>query len=56
MSPWTPIASNVSVSLGTGTDTLTLGNFANTLTVGNITSLLGGSGADNVTLSTAAER
>ena len=45
--------SNVSISLGTGSDVLTFGNYTNTATVSNGSSVLGGSGADNVTLGSA---
>jgi len=39
--------------LGTGNDQLTLADGANTLTVGGIESIVGGTGADTLTLSAA---
>ncbi|NBX20631.1 MAG: hypothetical protein EBR58_04295, partial [Betaproteobacteria bacterium] len=44
--------SNTLIDLGSGTDSLTLGNFANTGTIANIESVTGNSGVDQVTLST----
>ena len=43
----------MSVDLGTGNNKLTLGNFANTGSVSNINTLIGGTGADTITLGTA---
>ena len=40
-----------SVDLGAGSDQLTLANGANTLTLANVETVVGGSGADTVTLS-----
>ena len=45
--------SGVSIDLGSGNDTLTLGAFANTLTVANVETLVGVAGNDTVTLATA---
>ena len=39
-------ASNASIDLGAGSDSLTFGNFANSATVSNVESITGGSGAD----------
>ena len=45
----------MSVDLGaSGTNTLKLGNFSNTGTVNNVDTLIGGTGADVVTLGNAA--
>ena len=46
--------SNASVDFGTGSDTLTLGNFANTLTISSAGTITGGTGADTITLGAAA--
>ncbi len=43
---------NASIDLGAGTDSLSLSSAANTATVSNVESILGGSGADTITLST----
>ena len=43
----------LSIDLGAGNDKLTLGAFANTATVANVETLLGGTGADTITLGTA---
>ncbi len=45
--------SSASIDLGGGSDTLTLGNFVNKLSVANVETVIGGSGYDTVTLSTA---
>ena len=45
--------SNGSIDLGGGSDTLTLANGTNTATVANIETIIGGTGADTITLGTA---
>ncbi len=44
---------SMSIDLGAGSNKLTLGNFANTGTVTNVNTLVGGTGADTITLATA---
>jgi Ca2+-binding RTX toxin-like protein len=46
-------ADHAVVDLGAGTDRLTLGNFANTATIANVETIVGGSLADLVTLTSA---
>ena len=43
----------MSIDLGGGKSKLTLGDFTNTGTVNNIDTLIGGTGADTITLNTA---
>ena len=45
----------MSVDLGSGANTLTLNNATNTGTVKNVGTLLGGTGADTITLGTVAK-
>ncbi len=47
------VATNASIDLGAGNDTLTFGNFTNSATVANTETITGGTGADTVTLGTA---
>ena len=47
------VASNASVNLGGGSDTLTFGNFANIATVSNTQTITGGTGNDMITLGNA---
>ena len=44
----------MSVDLGTGANKLTLANVANTGTIKNVATLIGGTGADTITLGAAA--
>jgi Ca2+-binding RTX toxin-like protein len=43
-------AISASIDLGAGSDVLTLGNFANSATISNAETIIGGTGADTVTL------
>ena len=48
------VAVNASIDLGTGNNTLTLGNFGDTVSTSNVGTLIGGTGSDVVTLDAAA--